>query len=139
AVAEAADRASASPDPMTVLVVVAIVSAAAAAAIAFAVARATATSQREALDRAEQRLRDTFQALAADALNANRSAFLDLAKTSFAGFQKEAALDLASRQKSIDGIVQPVLATLKEVDVKLAQAERERIDGYARLAEQVSA
>jgi DNA recombination protein RmuC len=84
-------------------------------------------------------LRDAFQSLAADALNSNRSAFLDLAKTSFEGFQKEASLQFDSRQKAIDGLVQPITDTLRKVDVKLAEAERERLDAYARLAEKVSA
>jgi DNA recombination protein RmuC len=84
-------------------------------------------------------LRDAFQSLAADALNSNRSAFLDLAKTSFEGFQKEASLQFDSRQKAIDGLVQPITDTLRRVDVKLAEAERERLDAYARLAEKVSA
>jgi DNA recombination protein RmuC len=84
-------------------------------------------------------LRDAFQSLAADALNSNRSAFLDLARASFEGFQKEAALQFDSRQKAIDGLVQPIAETLKKVDVKLAEAERERIDAYARLTEKVSA
>jgi len=84
-------------------------------------------------------LRDTFQSLAADALNTNRSAFLDLARTSFEGFQKEATLQFDSRQKAIDGLVQPIADTLKKVDSKLAEAERERIEAYARLTEKVSA
>jgi DNA recombination protein RmuC len=84
-------------------------------------------------------LRDAFQSLAADALNSNRSAFLDLARASFEGFQKEAALQFDSRQTAIDGLVQPIAETLKKVDVKLAEAERERIDAYARLTEKVSA
>jgi DNA recombination protein RmuC len=84
-------------------------------------------------------LRDTFQSLAADALNTNRSAFLDLARASFEGFQKEATLQFDSRQNAIDGLVQPIADTLKKVDVKLAEAERERIEAYARLTEKVSA
>jgi DNA recombination protein RmuC len=121
--------------------VVAVVMGAAlvGAALAFLAARTIAHSERTAFDQAERRLRDTFQALAADALNANRSAFLDLAKTSFSGFQKEAALDLESRQKAIDGVVQPVIATLKAVDQKLAEAERARAVAYAQLAEQMKA
>jgi DNA recombination protein RmuC len=84
-------------------------------------------------------LRDTFQSLAADALNTNRSAFLDLARTSFEGFQKEATLQFDSREKAIDGLVQPIADTLKKVDGKLAEAERDRIEAYARLTEKVSA
>jgi len=73
------------------------------------------------LDKADQKLRDAFQSLAAEALKDNRTAFLDLAKTSFAGFQ------------------QPIADTLKNVDLRLAEAERERVAAYARLAEQVAA
>jgi len=123
------------PGVVTVVMGAALVGA----ALAFLAARTIAHSERTAFDQAERRLRDTFQALAADALNANRSAFLDLAKTSFSGFQKEAALDLESRQKAIDGVVQPVMATLKAVDQKLAEAERARAVAYAQLAEQMKA
>lgn len=73
------------------------------------------------LDKADQKLRDAFQSLAAEALKDNRSAFLDLAKTSFAGFQ------------------QPITETLKNVDRRLTEAERERVAAYAQLAEQVAA
>ena len=91
------------------------------------------------LDRAEQQLREAFTSLAADALNSNRTAFLDLAKASFEGFQQQAALQFDSRQKAIDGLVQPIADTLRKVDVKLAEAERERLEAYARLTEKVSA
>jgi len=84
-------------------------------------------------------MREAFQSLAADALNSNRSAFLDLARTSFEGFQKEATLQFDSRQKAIDGLVQPIAETLKKVDVRLGEAERERLEAYARLTEKVSA
>ena len=73
------------------------------------------------LDKADQKLRDAFQSLAAEALKDNRAAFLDLAKTSFAGFQ------------------QPIAETLKNVDLRLTEAERDRVAAYARLAEQVAA
>jgi DNA recombination protein RmuC len=73
------------------------------------------------LDKADQKLRDAFQSLAAEALKDNRAAFLDLAKTSFAGFQ------------------QPIAETLKRVDLRLTEAERDRVTAYARLTEQVAA
>jgi DNA recombination protein RmuC len=97
-----------------------------------------ATTQ-QLLDKVRADLRDGMRAVAAEALNANNAAFLELAKTSLEGVQKEAALDMESRQKAIDGLVQPILATLKIVDGKLGDAERERIQAYARLSEQVTA
>src|SRR5262245_21393682 len=101
----------------TLTLLVALLSATAGAAIAFVVARGSAS----AAARRTGQMRDTFQALAAEALNANRTAFLDLARTQLAGMQKEAAMDLTARQTAIDGMVQPLAATLKEVHAKLAQ------------------
>ncbi len=115
-------------DLSTVLIVVAAVSA--TAVITMLLTRASG--------RAEQQLRDTFQALAADALNTNRTAFLDLAKASLTSFQTQATADLEARQRGIDGLVQPMLTTLKQVDQKLAEAERDRTAAYARLSEQVA-
>jgi DNA recombination protein RmuC len=68
----------------------------------------------------ERNLRDAFQSLAADALKDNRAAFLDLARTSLAGVQ------------------QPLEDTLKKVDTRLSEVERERVAAYSRLVEQVS-
>jgi DNA recombination protein RmuC len=76
-------------------------------------------STQSLLDEAQQRLRDSFQSLAAEALKDNRSSFLDLAKTSFASFH------------------QPITDTLKRVDERLGQVERERVEAYSRLSEQV--
>jgi DNA recombination protein RmuC len=73
------------------------------------------------LEKADQRLRDAFQSLAAQALNDNRSSFFDLAKTSFEAYR------------------QPIADTLKRVDERLGDAERERVEAYARLSEQVIA
>jgi DNA recombination protein RmuC len=78
-------------------------------------------SAQSLLDKSEARLRDTFQALAADALKDNRASFLDLAKSSFEGYQ------------------QPIAESLSRVDQRLKEAERERLEAYSRLSEQVIA
>jgi DNA recombination protein RmuC len=83
--------------------------------------KAALGAMQELLDKAEPRFRDVFQAAAAEALKDNRSAFLDLAKTSFAAFQ------------------QPIAETLKRVDVRLAETERDQVAAYSRLSEQVAA
>jgi DNA recombination protein RmuC len=93
----------------------------------------------ELLEKARQDLRDAVKAVAADALHANSAAFLDLAKASLSGMQKEASLDMESRKKALDGLVEPMLATLKQVDLKLADVEKERLQAYTRLTEQVTA
>jgi DNA recombination protein RmuC len=78
-------------------------------------------STEDLLAKADARLRETFQSLAAEALKDNRSSFFDLAKTSFEGYQ------------------QPIAETLKKVDARLGEAERDRIAAYSRLAEQIAA
>jgi len=83
--------------------------------------KAALGATQDLLDKAEQRLRDMFQSAAAQALKDNRSAFLDLAKTSFAAFH------------------QPIADTLKRVDNRLAESERDRVAAYSRLSEQVAA
>jgi DNA recombination protein RmuC len=76
---------------------------------------------RDLLDKAESRLRDAFQSLAAEALKDNRASFFDLAKTSFEGYHK------------------PIADTLQRVDSRLSEAEHERVAAYSRLAEQIGA
>jgi DNA recombination protein RmuC len=121
--------------PMEILVP--IVAAAVAAGIAVVVMRSAtarqlaearaaaaaelAAAQQALLEKADQRLRETFQSLAAQALNDNRSSFFDLAKTSFETYR------------------QPIADTLKRVDERLGDVERERIESYARLSEQILA
>jgi DNA recombination protein RmuC len=73
------------------------------------------------LTESDQKLRDTFQALAAEALKDNRSSFLDLAKSSFEQYQL------------------PISESLRKVDVRLGEAERDRIAAYSKLTEQVVA
>jgi DNA recombination protein RmuC len=100
--------------------------------------QALGTTQ-ELLNTTERQLRETFTSLAAESLNSNRAAFLDLAKTAFAGLQNEAVLQLDSRHKAIDGVLHPIAETLKKVDERLNEAERERLEAYTRLTEQVAA
>jgi DNA recombination protein RmuC len=77
-------------------------------------------STQELLDKTDQKLRDAFQSLAAEALKDNRASFFDLAKTSFEGYQ------------------QPIAETLRKVDLRLGEAERDRVAAYSRLTEQVA-
>jgi len=86
-----------------------------------AAAAELAASQLALLDKADLRIRETFQSLASQALNDNRQSFFDLAKTSFEAYR------------------QPIADTLKRVDERLGDVERERIESYARLSEQIVA
>jgi DNA recombination protein RmuC len=83
--------------------------------------QAAAARENEWLKESDHKLRDTFQALAAEALRDNRASFLDLARTSFEQYH------------------QPISETLKRVDLRLGEAERDRVAAYSKLTEQVMA
>lgn len=81
----------------------------------------------------EERLKDTFRSLSAQALKANNESFLDLAQTSFS----KASADLEKRQDSISQMVNPIRESLKMVDEKLVAIEKERAGAYQGIYQQV--
>lgn len=86
---------------------------------------------------AEQRLRDAFSSLSRAALESNAESFLRLASTKFEQLHQQATGDLASRQKAIADILQPLRESLTQVDTKLQDVEKERVGAYAALHEQI--
>jgi DNA recombination protein RmuC len=91
----------------------------------------------EMLNGASQELRNTFKALAADALRSNNESFLDLAKTSLENFQTLAKGDLEARQRAVETLVAPIKDSLTKVDTQIQEIERQRGAAYATLTEQV--
>jgi DNA recombination protein RmuC len=63
---------------------------------------------------------------------------VDLARSSLESLQKDAAAQLQARQTAIDTLVRPMAETLKKVETRLSDAERERIEAFARLTSQVT-
>ncbi|HEV2401132.1 MAG TPA: DNA recombination protein RmuC [Candidatus Sulfotelmatobacter sp.] len=92
----------------------------------------TKTSERAAED-----LQNAFKALAADALKSNNSSFLQIAQETLKRFQVQAQGDLDARQKAVADLVTPVQESLSRVDSQIQQMEKERIDAYGGLRQQV--
>ncbi len=90
-----------------------------------------------AYERTEARLRDTFQALSAEALRQNNTTFLEIARASLGELQKRGTDDLESRRKAIGDLLSPVQEALKQVDAKLLSIEKERVGAYQALRQQV--
>ena len=88
-------------------------------------------------ERAAEDLQNAFKALAADALNSNSSSFLRLAEEKLKRFQSEAQGDLEIRQKAVADLVAPVRESLTKVDAQIQQMEKERMDAYGGLRQQV--
>ena len=99
--------------------------------------QASAAEKIALLEQAETRLRETFQALSAEALQRNSRSFLEVAKASLGEFHRAAQTDIEGRQKAIADLVEPIRESLERVDVKLQQVEKERIGHYSTLTEQL--
>jgi DNA recombination protein RmuC len=96
-----------------------------------------AEEKRALVAEAERHLRDTFQALSAQALRDNNHSFFELARTAFVELQRAASGALESREKAVSDLVAPIGEALRNVDAQLRQIEKERVGSYAALDERV--
>src|SRR4029077_15478987 len=73
---------------------------------------------------AETRLRDSFQAVSADALKSTNRTFLGLAETRLREARTEATSDIDARKKAIEDLLSPMAKTLEQVDREIKASER---------------
>jgi DNA recombination protein RmuC len=93
--------------------------------------------QRALLDDAKAQLTNTFQALAADALQTSNEGFLTLATERLGALRQEGASELEARQKAIEAVVGPVRESLDKVDLQIRALETARGQAYGELSTQV--
>jgi DNA recombination protein RmuC len=93
--------------------------------------------QRELLESAKTQLGDTFQALAADALQSSHQGFLALATERLGAVRQEGSSDLEARQKAIEAVVGPMRESLHKVDEHIRALETARGQAYGDLSAQV--
>lgn len=89
------------------------------------------------LNQMTEELKESFQALSADALKSNNQAFLHLANATLEKFQSEAKGDLEMRQQAVENLVAPIGESLKKVDAQIQQIESARNQAYGDLTAQV--
>lgn len=82
-------------------------------------------------------VRESFQALSAEALKSNNQAFLQLANATLEKFQSEAKGDLELRQQAVENLVAPIGESLQKVDAQIQQMEAARNQAYGDLTAQV--
>jgi DNA recombination protein RmuC len=95
--------------------------------------------QRALLDEAQAKLSDAFRSLAGEALSESTNQFLKLAESRLETMQVDATSQLNSRKVEIDGIVNPLNETLKELKAELNRVESSRQEAYGQLTSQVHA
>jgi DNA recombination protein RmuC len=89
------------------------------------------------LNQMTEELRESFQALSAEALKSNNQAFLQLANATLEKFQSEAKGDLELRQQAVENLVAPIGESLQKVDAQIQQMEAARNQAYGDLTAQV--
>jgi DNA recombination protein RmuC len=97
--------------------------------------RVACAEKLDLLDSAKTQFKEAFAVASQEALQHNNQAFLDLAQTKLADFQRAAQTDLDERQQSIDLLVKPMNEGLKLVGEKLAAFDKERAVSHAALEE----
>ncbi|MEO7040783.1 MAG: DNA recombination protein RmuC, partial [Gemmatimonadaceae bacterium] len=89
------------------------------------------------IEQAEQRLREAFQSMGAEALRQNSESFLQLARTSLSEMQQSTSSDLELRQQAISEMVSPIKETLEKMDGTIQKVELARVGSYESLIEQL--
>lgn len=89
--------------------------------------------ERRLLAEAEEKLKDTFKALAGTTLENSNKAFLSLARETFEKVLAEARGDLGKRQEAITGLVKPLAESLKSFDEHVRTLETTRQRAYTSL------
>jgi DNA recombination protein RmuC len=93
----------------------------------------------QAHDRVDAKLRETFQALSAEALHTNNRAFLDLAESRLREARIEATADLDARKHGVEQLLAPLAKTLEQVDREIKESERHRVETTATLIQRIAA
>jgi DNA recombination protein RmuC len=105
--------------------------------------RTAAANRERLLTHREAELKDSFQALSAEALSRNNEAFVQLAEARLAkvtaAISAKSDGDATQRQQAIEALLGPITQTLHRLDGQLRTVEKEREAAYAGLREQVGA
>ncbi|HEY7556530.1 MAG TPA: DNA recombination protein RmuC [Candidatus Binatia bacterium] len=89
--------------------------------------------EKRLLAEAEEKLKDTFKALAGTTLENSNKAFLSLARETFEKVLAEARGDLGKREEAITGLVKPLAESLKSFDEHVRSLETTRQKAYTSL------
>jgi DNA recombination protein RmuC len=100
---------------------------------------AQVSAEREAtLALAQERLKSTFDTLAAQSLKSNNELFLGLARESLGQHQLAAGHALEAREKAIETLVKPIREALDKTAEQIASIEKERASAFAALRQQMA-
>jgi DNA recombination protein RmuC len=87
------------------------------------------------IEKAEEKLKDTFQSLSSQALKSNNSSFLELANATFDKLRESAKGDLEQKEEAISGLVKPISEGLKQFDDRMQEMEKGRVAQISSVSE----
>ena len=95
--------------------------------------RTASAEKLQLVEQAQVKLADSFDALAAKALQSNNEAFVALAKSELAQHQIKAREELDKRTTAFDSLIKPINESLTKVDTKIEQLEKQRVEAHGAL------
>ena len=98
-----------------------------------AVERRRAEERIAALDEARDQLRETFGAMASEALKHNSGEFLKLAQENLKAFHIHAEGSLTQKEKAVENLVKPIREALEKTELQIRRMENDRKEAYGSL------
>jgi DNA recombination protein RmuC len=96
--------------------------------------RKVADAQQQSAQQLNNQLRDSFNALAAEALQSNNTQFLRLAKENMEQFHIKAEGELEKREKAVETLVKPIQEALLKTEAEVRRMENERKQAQGALS-----
>lgn len=93
--------------------------------------------QKKLLERAEEKLTTTFQALSGESLKSNNKAFIELAKETLETVLSKAKGEFGEKEESVKNIVSSLNDALKRYEQQVGELEKKRASDYGSLENQI--
>lgn len=90
-------------------------------------------AERQLLDVAQEKLKDTFKSLASTALEGNTKQFLELAKSHLSKESEVAQKELEKKEQSIESLVKPLSQVLEKYQGQISEIEKQRQKSYSSI------
>lgn len=103
------------------------------------VERRRAEERLASLEDAREQLRETFGAMASQALKHNSGEFLKLAQENLRAFQAHAEGSLSQREKAVENLVKPIREALEKAEAQTRRMENDRKEAYGALTRHLEA
>jgi len=106
-------------------------------ALGWAIFRLRARTRDQALDAAQERMREAFTALAHQALTSNADQLLTRSREQLEGLLQQVRGDWGTQKEEVKGLVSPLTKALEAMDQHVRDLEQKREGAYRSLGEQL--